>query len=594
MIRVADYVIGRLSDEGVKHIFMVTGRGILFLSDAVARNKNIKSICVHHEQSAAFAAMAYAQTNEQLGACLVSTGVASTNAITGLLCAWQDDIPCVFISGQNKLAETSRYTGIPVRTYGQQEADIISIVKPITKYATMLTDAEMIGYELDKAFDLANSGRKGPVWIDIPLDLQNMRIEPEGLKRYDEPKIILPGPSRKDLEFIKKEIEYATRPAILIGSGIRSAGAVEPFIKLVEKLRIPVTFAATAVDVYGAYSKLSIGSVGSLGSTRAGNFTVQNSDLLIIIGHRLSTITTGEEVDKFARAAKKIVIDIDKIEHSKHKMKIDYFIESDAGKFVSALLEENIQLHINEWLDKCLHWKKVFPKCESNYKKSKKVDIHFLGECLSNNISEESVIITDAGLEELIIPSTICFKEKQRCVHPASQGSMGYALPASIGAYYANLGDVIAVIGDGSVMMNLQELQTISYNDIPVKIIIVNNNAYSVIRKRQVELFRRRTIGTDEKNGVNCPDFEKVANSFDIKYMKISETNKLDSGLKSLMDEKGPVICEVIAVEDQEYLRNAYGHNAQRRIVRRPIEDQAPFLDRDIIKSEMIIDPIDL
>jgi acetolactate synthase I/II/III large subunit len=593
MMRVADYIVERLYDEGTKHIFMVTGRGSLFLTDAVARHKKLKNISVHHEQSAAFAAMAYAQSNEQIGACLMSTGCASTNAITGLLCSWQDNVPCIFISGQNKLAETVRYTGIPLRTYGQQETDIISIVESLTKYSTMITDANRIAYEIDKAFFMAQSGRKGPVWIDVPLDIQNMRIEPDELERFVSQDDSNFKPTAEDIKCVAEALKYAERPVLLIGSGIRSAKAVLELEDFIGNYSIPVTFASSAVDTYGTSNELSIGAVGSLGATRAGNFTVQNADLLIVLGCRLSTVTTGEEFDKFARAAKVIVVDIDKVEHSKKTIKIDHLIISDAKQFLIALMKENVKAVNKYWINKCLHWKQIFPKCEEKYKRTDKVDLYYLGDCITKKLPDKSILLTDAGLEELIIPSTVKFKKGQRCVHPASQGSMGYALPGSIGAYYALEQDVISIIGDGSIMMNLQELQTISFYKIPVKIFVINNNVYSVIRRRQVEIFRTRTIGTDPQNGVSCPDFQKVAECFDIPYQRINNSKNLEQNLQSIFDRKGALLCEIMAVEDQEYICNSYAHNAQRKVVSRSLEDQAPFMERELFLSEMVIDPID-
>jgi len=592
-MRVADYIIERLYGEGVSHIFMITGRGALFLTDAVAKHERLQSISTHHEQAAAFAAMAYAQANGKLGACLVSTGCASTNTITGLLCSWQDDVPCVFISGQNRLEQTTRHTGIPLRTFGQQEADIVGIVEPLTKYATMITDPEKIAYEIDKAFYNAQSGRKGPVWIDVPLDVQNMRIEPEDLERYTPPEETLLQPSKEDIIHVKEALDKAERPVILLGSGIQSAAAVPALEEFLEKYPFPVTYAHSAVDAYGAQNKLSIGSIGSLGGTRAGNFTIQNSDLLIVIGCRLSTITTGDEYDTFARAAKVIVVDIDKIEHSKKTVNIDQFVLSDAKKFLTTLIQENITSASDTWIEKCLHWKSLFPKCEERYKSKGEVDLYYLGACLSKALPGKSVLLTDSGLTELVIPSAVSLKRGQRLVHPAAQGSMGYALPASIGAYFAHGKEIITVIGDGSIMMNLQELQTISHNKIPVKIFVLNNNVYATIRNRQIDLFRTRTIGTDPSNGVSCPNFQKVAECFELPYVKIKDNTNLVQNLKKVIAKEGPVLCEIMTVKNQIYLHNSFGRNSKGRIIRRPIEDQSPFLDRKLFLSEMIIEPVD-
>lgn len=593
MVRLADYVIQRIVEEGVKHIFLITGRGILYLSDAVAKNEEIQPISVHHEQAAAYAAVAYSQYNDKIGAALVSTGCASTNAVTGVLNAWQDGVPVIFISGQNKLHETVAYTGKNIRTWGSQEANVIPIVQPITKYANIITDANKIGEEMDKAIYYATHGVKGPVWLDIPVDVQNARVEPDQLSRWNGDASVKEA-SSEDVSYVAKAINEAQRPVFLIGSGIRASHSIEQFKKLVEKTKVPVCFSASAVDTYGISHELSMGTVGTIGGTRAGNFTVQNSDLVVSIGCRLSPMLTDSQYEKFARAAKLIVVDIDENEHSKGTVRIDKLILSDAKFFIEALLKENLNETSKEWQDKCKHWKKVFPKCEEAFKSKDKVDLYDFADRLTKHLKDNAVILTDAGLEEVIVPTVVGFKDGQRCLHPASQGCMGVALPASMGAWYSCGHDVVAVIGDGSVMMNLQEMQTISANKMGIKIIIINNKVYSVIRTRQVELFRNRTIGTNPENGVTTPDFKDVAQCFKISYVKINDITELDSKLEDVMNMEGPVICEVMAVEDQVYIRNGAGFNSQRKFVVRPLEDQMPFMDRELLKSEMIIEPIDL
>ena len=593
MIRLADYVIQRIVDEGVKHIFLITGRGILYLSDAVAKNEEIQPISVHHEQAAAYAAVAYSQYNDKIGAALVSTGCASTNAVTGVLNAWQDGVPVIFISGQNKLHETVAYTGKNIRTWGSQEANVIPIVKPITKYANIITDASKIGEEMDKAIYYATHGVKGPVWLDIPVDVQNARVEPEQLTRWSGDETIMQA-SGNDVKYVADAIRVAKRPVFLIGSGIRASQGIKEFKALAEKTKIPVCFSASAVDTYGISHDLSMGTVGTIGGTRAGNFTVQNADLVVSIGCRLSPMLTDSQYQKFAREAKLIVVDIDQIEHSKDTVKIDRLILSDAKYFINALLKEEIPETSKEWQEKCIHWKQIFPKCEEAFKSKDKIDLYDFADKLTYHLNDNAVVLTDAGLEEVIVPSVIGFKDGQRMLHPASQGCMGVALPASMGAYYSCGHDVLAVIGDGSVMMNLQEMQTISANKMGIKIIIINNKVYSVIRTRQVELFRNRTIGTNPENGVTTPDFKDVALCFKIPYVKINDITELDAKLDEVMAMEGPVICEVMAVEDQVYIRNGAGFNAQRKFVVRPLEDQMPFMDRELLKNEMIVEPIDV
>ena len=592
LVRVADYIMETLYSIGTKHIFMVTGRGALFLTDAVAKHKEIKGISVHHEQSAAYAAVAYSDYTGMPGACLVSTGCAGTNAITGVLNAWQDGIPCVFISGQNKLNETTRFTGIPIRTYGQQEADIIPIVDSITKHSVMITDPSQIVYEMEKALYLAQNGRKGPVWIDVPLDVQNMRIRPSELKGFEVKEELNLEPNNNDIEYISNAINKAERPAILIGSGIRSAEAIQDLQIFLEKNPIPVTYAGSATDIIDTNNPLNMGSVGIMGCTRSGNFTIQNCDLLIVLGSRLSSMTTGPDIKKFARDAKVLVVDIDKVEHSKSCLVIDRLIISDVKKVITKLINKKIEKVNIEWITKCQNWKNTFPRCEEKQRISEKVDLYYLAEIMSKVMPKKSVFLSDSGLIELILPTNIKFNQHQRCIHPASQGSMGFALPGIIGAYYASGLTPVSVIGDGSIMMNLQELETISYNKIPAKIIVINNNVYSVIRKRMVELFRR-TIGTEPENGLGCPDFSKVANAFEIRYVKIETSNDLEKELNSVMNIDGPVLCEIMGLENQNYISMGHARNSKGAIVSRPLEDQTPYLDRELFLSQMIVEPID-
>lgn len=590
MIRVADYIMQRIADLGTKELFLVTGRGMLYLSDAAAKSEKLHCVSVHHEQAGAFAAMAYAQASGLPGACMVSTGCAGTNALTGVLCAWQDEVPCVFISGQNTLAETVRHTHISVRTFGQQEADIVKIVSSITKYAVMIENPEDIAFELDKAFYLMLEGRKGPVWIDVPLDIQNMRIEEEKLQRFNPP-VTNQNIDKQVLEVIIEKLKNAKRPVLLLGSAVGEVGG--KVFKLVEKLHIPTVYENSAVDIYPYSQKYACGCVGAMGANRSANMTIQNSDFVLAVGCKLSTMTVGNDKSKFAREAQIAVIDVDDAETKKNTVNIDFVVIGNLSEILDRILEQADFSVNSKWVEKCLHWKNIFPLCEEERKHSEKVDLYFLAENLSKLLPEDAILVCDAGLEELLMPTTIVFQRGQKCVQPAMQGCMGFALPASYGAYLANKRPVVAVIGDGSVMMNLQELQTIAYHQFPLKIIIVNNNCYAVIRKRQKDLFRTRTIGNDSSDGLSCPDFSKVADCFGLDYIHISGTKDLFIGLEKLMQTAQPVICEVGAIEDQTYLHSSYARTKSGKFVQRPLEDQSPYLPRDLFLSEMVINPID-
>ena len=593
-MRLSDYIISRIYSLGTDTLFSVSGRGILFLTDAVAKHKKINNIATHHEQAAGFSAVAYAQKSNKLGACLVSTGCGSTNALTAVLSAWQDNIPCIFISGNNTLNETTNFKKVPIRTFGQQEADIIPLVKSITKYSVMITKANDILEELDKAIKIALEGRKGPVWIDVPLDIQSAKIDfDESLidKEIDFKKPV--NPNQDEIEIITEKLNKSKRPVILIGSGIKSSDSEEIFQTFVEKNKIPVVFSNSACDIYGSSNEFSIGSIGAMGASRAGNFALQNSDLVLVIGNRLSSYATGNDFCKFAREAEIVVVDIDPDEFIKETVKIDQFIHSDAKVFLDKLLEIEFKFKIENWLNKCLHWKKIFGSIEDEFTSSSKTDLYELCDVLSDILPDECSFVTDSGYNEVILPTNIKFKNGQNTIHPISQGAMGFALAGAVGAYYAKKDNVFVVVGDGSIMMNLQELQTIKHNNIPAKIIVINNNVYGIIRRRQKDLFRRRTIGVDPTDGVSCPNFEKIASSFDIKYLKIDDKETLRSKLESIVDSQEPILIEIMCREDQSYIEVGTTKNIERKYVSRPLEDQIPFLDRDLFLNEMIINPID-
>lgn len=592
-MRVSDYIFERMADEGVNKAYIVTGRGALFLTDGLAKSSRIDAICTHHEQSAGYAAVAESQLKNDISLCVVSTGCASTNAITPVLNAWQDGLPVVFISGQNVLKETTAYTGLDIRTYGQQEANIVDIVKSITKFAVMVEDPNTVPDILEEAIDMAKSGKKGPVWIDIPLCIQSAQIEPH--VNYQP---IFENQKYKDCEAefkkLKKELEASKRPVVMIGSGIRSSNTISNLKDFVELKNIPVVFSSSSVDIYPIDNELSIGSIGSMGTSRAAAFTVQNSDLLIVLGNRLPSIVTGVDFCKFARDAKTYVIDIDKTEHSKESIKIDTFIHADLVQFFDFFKDDKSKVEKSEWNIKTQHWKNIFSQ-EEIFNKSDRVDLYSLCNELSDLLSEDAVVITDSGFIEVILPTNTNFGPKRRAIHPISQGSMGFALPAILGCYDKDYPgrEIVCVVGDGSIMMNIQELESIKHNNIPVKIIVINNNIYSIIRRRQKELFRKRTIGTGIEDGISVPNFKKLANTFDMKYNLIEGEHDLHDGLKQVLDSEGSVLCEIIGREDQQYIEVSHAKSETGKYVRRPIEDQWPFLERELFLKEMIVNPID-
>lgn len=591
-MRVADYIIQYLKDKNIKNFFSVTGRGSLFLNDALARDKDVKSFFFHHEQSAAFAAITTPHINNNISCCMVSTGCASTNTLTAVLSAWQDSLPVIFISGQNFLNETTNYKKKKIRTFGQQEADIIEIVKPITKYSKMVTNPFQIKYELDKAFFFANDKVKGPVWLDIPLDIQNSKLEEKKLKSFNK-NYEIKKCSYKSIHKVFSEIKTSSRPVILIGSGIKNSNCIDEFKKFVNGYRIPVVHTSSSSSILGAEYKLSIGSVGSQGCSREGAFAVQNSDLVLVLGSRLNSLTIGLDTKKFARNAKKIIIDIDKEEHTKNKLDNSSLIISDLGFFLERMNKKKIKIKWNKWSQKCVNWKKIFKDKKDIINISQKINLYELSVVFSKTLPKDTIFLCDSGFIDVILPTNINFKKNQICIHPVSQGSMGFALPAIVGAYSAKKKNIVSVIGDGSIMMNLQELQTIKDYKIPAKIFIINNRMYGIIRRRQKQLFRGRTIGTDDTNGLGCPDFKKISKAFGIKYKLIKNKKDLKSKVNNVLKQTKTVICEIMADENQEYIEIGYAKNSDGKIVRRPLEDQKPFLDRNFFLKQMVIKPID-
>ena len=592
MIRVADYIMSQIGLQGVNHVFYVPGGQCVYLTDALRRAEKLEGISVHHEQAAAMAALSYSLYTDNLGACLVTTGCAGTNTVTGVLHAWQDSIPCIFISGQQNYEQTIAYSGLPLRQVGVQEADIVSIVKPITKYAVMLTKSEDVAYELEKAIHIAVTGRKGPVWIDIPLNIQNAMIDEEKVQHYQGENHMLPL-SEEDEAYVLKSLEQAKRPVIFAGQGIRSAGAIEQLKKFAEKIRIPVVFTRYSTDIMEYDAEYNYGVVCSVGANRYSNFIIQNSDLVLNIGCRLSIDTTGPEQDKFAREAKIIVVDIDEVEHSKKGVKIDKFIHADAKLFLEKMLTDDVKVTEQWWLDKCDHWKEIFKPDWKEIETTGLLDVKYFFEKLSEKLPQNCVVLSDAGMTGAAVSANCHLKKGSRLLHAYAQGEMGYVLPGALGAASASDAMIFAITGDGSFMMNLQELQTVVRNHFNIKIIINNNNGYSGVRHGQKAHFRGKSIGTDPSNGIDFPEFEKVAEAFGIPYCKIECAAQIEEKLEQVVAENGPYICEVMCDPEQFDLHNGLVMYGKRKFGFRPIEDQSPFLERDVFFEEMIIEPME-
>ncbi|RKJ41994.1 thiamine pyrophosphate-binding protein [Acutalibacter sp. 1XD8-33] len=594
MIRVADYIIKRIYEEGVHHVFYVPGGQCVYLTDALRRHTGIQSIAMHHEQSVSMAALSYALYNENLGACIVTTGCAGTNTMTGVLHAWQDSIPCIIVSGQQAYDQTVKASGLPLRQVGIQEADTETIMKPITKFAVTVESADKIAFYMDKAIYLAKTGRKGPVWLDVPLNIQNTMVNEEELERY----VPEPAPelavSQEELDFVVDSLNRAERPIILAGQGVRSAGAAVQLRKFAQKNSIPVTFSRFAYDMFPYEDPLNMGIVsGAAGASRYGNFALQNSDLVISIGCRLAIETTGPEREKFARSAKVIVVDIDAVEHSKKGVRIDRFIHGDAKDFLEKMNGMETHAVSQSWLDQCRHWKDIFQYKSEWNDADHLVDLKVFMEKLSLRLPEKSVLVSDAGLTGAAVSAASRIKESDRLIISFAQGEMGYSLPGACGIAPISEGPVISYTGDGSFMMNLQELQTVVRNQFNIKIVIINNNGYSGVRHGQRAHFRGKTIGTDPSNGLDFPDYGKLAAAFGIPYGKAEKTGEIDDAITQLLASDGPYICEVMCDPDQFDLHNALVTYGKRKFGFRPIEDQSPFIDREVFFQEMIVEPME-
>ena len=598
MIRVADYIIKRIADEGVKSLFYVSGGQCVYLCDALRRSKDLTSIACHHEQAAAMAALAYSEYTNNFGACLVSTGCAGTNTLTGVLHAWQDSVPMLIVSGQQTYANTTKASGLPLRQVGIQEADIETLASPITKYIVTVPDAKSIAYHIDKAIYLARNGRKGPVWLDVPLDVQNSMVNEDTLERYIPEEEKTAKIEEADCAYIIDAIKNAKRPAIHAGYGVRSAKAEEELLKFVETTHIPLTLSRRTYNMIPTDYKYNYGVLqGTAGGHRYANFLVQNSDLLIVIGSRMNMDTIGGNTETFARAAKIIVIDIDKTEHQKNGIKIDKLITADAKDLLQALNNaiagSDLDTADQNWIDKCSHWKEIFEEHSTPLTSNGLIDAKYAMRRVSLKMPIGSAVVSDAGFTGAAATASCVFRKGDGLVHAYAQGEMGFAVPGACGIASATDKPVIAFEGDGSLMMNLQELQTIKRNNFNIKLVIINNDGYSGVRHGQKAHFRGKSIGTDPSNGLDFPDFGKIAEAFGIKYVKAEHIDELEKSIDTLFSENAPCIIEIFTDPDQFDLHNALVMYGQRKVGFRPIEDQSPFIDRDVFFKEMIIEPLE-
>ena len=592
-MRVADYIFKYLADYGIKHVFLVTGGGAMHLNDALKKEKRIKYVCTHHEQAAAIAAEGYSRATGELAVVNVTSGPGGTNALTGVIGQWLDSVPVLYLSGQVKYETTiASVAGSHLRQLGDQEINIIDIVKPVTKYAKMIIDPDTIKVELDRAVYIATSGRPGPVWLDIPLNVQGALIDEQDLQS-ENIKYIPPVLDDEIISAVFKALQKAERPLLIAGHGIRISKAEKQFLDLVDLLDIPVVTTFNGFDLIASQLNNFIGRIGTLGS-RAGNFALQNADLVICIGSRNNIRQVSYNWTSFARHAKKIIVDIDEAELHKKTVKGDILIHSDAKAFITKFSERIPGGYRVDktWLEWCLARKRKYPVVLDEYKLPNKNFVHpysFIEE-LTTKLDDNAIVVAGNGSACVVLFQAGVVKTGQRIFWNSGCAAMGYALPASIGAAFAKNQDVICITGDGSIQLNLQELQTIKHHNLPVKIFILNNQGYRSIEQTQVEYFNSDFIGCNAKSGVSFPDNSKLAYLYDMKFFKINSTAEMGQTIKSVLCCPGAVICEVVLGNKYVFapkLSSKKKHDGS--MVSKPLEDLYPFLGRDEFYSNMIV-----
>jgi acetolactate synthase-1/2/3 large subunit len=597
-IRGADYVAAFLVERGIRAVFLVPGGGNMYLVDAVGQAQGLEAIPNHHEQASAMAAEAYARVTEGLGVALVTSGPGATNAITGVGEAWAESAPLLAISGQVKRADLMGESGL--RQKGPQEVDIVAMVKGMTKYAVTVMDGADLRYHLEKAFYLASTGRQGPVWLDIPLDIQAGPVTPETMRRFDP---AAEGLARPDDSValsttagaLIELINQAERPLFVIGHGVRLAGAISQCRTVVEAFGIPVATTWNAMDLLPAAHPLCVGKPGGV-ALRAPNFAVQNCDLIIVIGARLDNSVTAFNPARFGRAARKVVVDVDQVELDKFEHQIDLKVLADAKVFLEAVLTGQgalIRKDRSAWLARCDEWKRRYALNDGKpFPASGEISHYHLVSAFSRELPEDSLIVTGgSGLGVEAFWAVFANKPGQRVFTTSGLGSMGYGLPAMIGACIANgRKPCIGIESDGSLMMNLQELATLKGLNLPVKLFIINNNGYASIRNTQRNYFSGRYVATGPEARLFIPDLTAVATAMGLEAMTILDASELPAGIARVLAYEGPILCD-IRVKPNEALwpKSAAVPQPDGTLLSMPLEDMTPLLPREELRSQMLV-----
>lgn len=596
-MKLSDYVAQKIVEYGIQHVFMVTGGGAMHLNHSFGTHKELECVFNHHEQACAIGAEAYYRLTNKLPLVNVTSGPGGTNAITGVYGAFVDSIGMLVISGQVKWETTVRSTGLPLRQYGDQELDIEELVRPVTKYCVMVTDPQSIRYHLEKALYLATSGRPGPCWLDIPLNVQAAPIDPDTLPAFDPAELDEPW-KRTDLNSasadILKKIAAAKRPVVFAGGGVRLSGQHDAFIRLVEKLGIPVVTGWNAHDAIWDSHPNYAGRPGTIGD-RAGNFTVQNADLLLILGSRLNIRQVSYNWKSFAREAYKIWVDIDENELKKPTVKADMPIHASltdllpilAGQAYAGASQEH-----KTWLEWCKERQRRFPAVLPEYWDNEKVNPYCFIKTLFDQLPENQIVVTANGSACVISFQAAVLKIGQRLWTNSGCATMGYDLPGAIGACKASGGKpIVCLAGDGSIMMNLQELQTIAGNRLPIKIFILNNSGYVSIFQTHRNFFNGVEVGGGPKSGVTFPNFSRLSAAFDLPFIQCAQHSNMEKAIADTLAIEGPAVCEIMIDENLSFAPKLGAKQwPDGRITSPALEDLSPFLSREELKDNMIID----
>jgi acetolactate synthase-1/2/3 large subunit len=600
-VRVADWIMDALAARGVRHAFMVAGGGAMHLNDAVGAHPGITTVCVLHEQAAAIAAEAYAKVSGNLALCLVTSGPGGTNAITGVAGGWLDSTPMIVISGQVKRADLVGTTG--VRQRGVQELDMSALVQSITKYAVMVTEPEQIRYEVERALHLATTGRPGPVWIEVPLDIQGAMVDPEQLVGFNPAAEVVPSALNRaalgaTASAVARMLAESHRPLILVGAGVRLSGAEKDLLALVDKLDVPVMTTWPAMGIVGDDHPLYVGRPGSL-APRGVNFALQNADFLLCLGTRLDMVTTGYDPKDFGRNARKVVVDIDPNELAKLDGAIELPVCADAGEFINALtdaLGSTPPGTTSSWRERCRSWKTSYPVVLPAHADSGPyVTTYHLADVISELVADDDVLAPcSSGLAIEIFLLALRLRTGHRATFTTALGAMGYGPPSAIGACLGSAGRrTICLEGDGGLQINVQELETIRRLDLPIKMLVLSNNGYASIRASQKRWFGRQ-VGADPDSGLTVPPLEQLARAYGLPFARIDGGQPLAPQLRAIFDAPGPVLCEVPSPPDElrepVQVSEALPDGGMRS---RAIEDLAPLLDRGELAANLSIhDPL--